>query len=102
MYLGSLYRPLDKIDNDCLEEFNLSLERIMSNRNGHVLIGGGFNCGDIENDASTPWVQKRLTIQQLKDIIGEHCLTQVVNIRIQGMPPIGKADHDLVYIEYDI
>ena len=57
--------------------------------------------------------------QQLLDIIGEHCLTQVVNIpmrldktldllctnpvnRVKGMPPIGEADHDLVYIEYDI
>ena len=56
------------------------------------------------------------------DIIGEHCLTQVVNIpthndktldllftnapspvnRVKGMPPIGKADHDIVYVEYDI
>ena len=67
-------------------------------------------------------VQKRQTQQQLLDIIGEHCLTQVVNIptrldktldllftnvpspinRVKGMPPISKADHDLVYIEYDI
>ena len=22
--------------------------------------------------------------------------------RVKGMPPIGKADHDIVYIEYDI
>ena len=56
------------------------------------------------------------------DIIGEHCLTQVVNIptrndktldllftntpspvnRVKGMPPFGKADHDIVYVEYDI
>ena len=52
----------------------------------------------------------------------EHCLTQVVNIpslndktldlflsnvtspvnRVNGMSPIGKADHDIVYVEYDI
>ena len=56
------------------------------------------------------------------DIIGEHCLTQVVDIpwlndktldllftnipspvnRVNGMHPIGKADHDIVYVEYDI
>ena len=50
----------------------------------------------------------------------EHCLTQVVNIPtrndktldllftnfpspvniVKGMPPIGKADHDIVYVEY--
>ena len=83
-----------------------------------------FNCGDIEwSTMQVPHgVQKRQTQQQLLDIIGEHCLTQVVNIpmrlhktiyllftnvpspvnRFKGMPPIGKADHDLVYIEYDI
>ena len=66
--------------------------------------------------------KKRQSQQQLLDIIGEHCLTQVVNIptrndrtlnllftnapspvnRGKGMPPIGKADHDIVYVEYDI
>ena len=124
LYLGSFYRPPDKIDNDYLEEFTISLGRIMSNRNARVLIGGDFNCGDIEwSTMQVPHeVQKRQTQQQLLDIIGEHCLTQVVNIhtrldktldllftnvpcpvnRVKGMPPIGKADHDLVYIEYDI
>ena len=56
------------------------------------------------------------------DIIGEHCLTKVVNIptrndktlhllftnalspvyRVKGMPRIAKADHEIVYVEYDI
>ena len=96
----------------------------MSNRNAHVLIGGDFNCGDIEwSHMKVPQgVQKRQSQQQLLDIIGEHCLTQVVDIpmrndktldllftnfpspvnRVKGMPPIGKADHDIVYVEYDI
>ena len=59
---------------------------------------------------------------QLLEITQEHCLSQVVNIhtredktlnllltnspspvnRVKGMPPIGKADHDIVYVEYDI
>ena len=67
-------------------------------------------------------VQKRQSQQQLLDIIGEHCLTQVVNIpthngkaldllftnaqspvnRVNGMFSIGKADHDIVYVEYDM
>ena len=94
------------------------------NRNAHVLIGGDFNCGDIEWSTMqvSHGVQKRQTQQKLLDIIGEHCLTQVVNIptrldktlyllftnfpspvnRVKGVPPIGKADHDIVYIEYDI
>ena len=95
----------------------------MSNRNAHVLIGD-FNCGDIEwSHMKVPQgVQKRQSQQQLLDIIGEHCLTQVVDIptrndktldllftnfpspvnRVKGMPPIGKADHDILYVEYDI
>ena len=53
----------------------------MSNRNAHVLVGD-FNCGDIEwsNMQVPQGVQKRQSQQQLLDIIGEHCLTQVVNI----------------------
>ena len=124
LYLGSFYRPPDEIDNDYLEEFNSPLSRIMSNRNAHVLVGGDFHCGDIEwNHMQVPHgVQKRQSQQKLLDIIGEHCLTQVVNIptrndktldlhftnapspvnRVKGMPPIGKADHDIVYVEYDI
>ena len=126
LYLGSFYRSPhpDKIDNECLEEFNSSLSRIMSNRNAHVLVGGDFNYGDIEwSHMQIPHeVQKRQSQQQLLDIKGEHCLTQVVNIptrndktldqlftnapspvnRVKGMPSIGKADHDIVYVEYDI
>ena len=63
-------------------------------------------------------VPKQLTQQQLLDIRGEHCLTQVVNIpmrrdktldllftnvpppvkRVKEVPTIGKADHNLVYM----
>ena len=59
---------------------------------------------------------------QLLEITKDHCLSQVVNIhtredktldllltnspspvnRVKGMPPIVKADHDIVYVEYDI
>ena len=48
LYLGSFYRSPDKIDNAYHEEFNISLGRIMSNKNTHVLTGGDFNCLDIE------------------------------------------------------
>ena len=72
----------------------------------------------MESHASTSWGTKRQSQQQLLDIIGEHCLTQVVNIptrndktldqlftnapnpvnRVKGMPQIGKADHNIVYV----
>ena len=67
-------------------------------------------------------VPNRRVQGQLLEIAQEHCLAQVVNIhtradktldllltnspspvnRVKGMPPIGKADHDIVYVEYDI
>ena len=59
---------------------------------------------------------------QLLELINDYCLSQVVKIptrndrtldllftnspspvsRVKGMPPIGKADHDIIYVEYDI
>ena len=66
---------------------------------------------------------KGLKVQcQLLELIKDHYLSQVVKIptrndrtldllftnspspvnRVKGMPPIGKADHDIIYVEYDI
>ena len=67
-------------------------------------------------------VPQRQVQSQLLEIVQDHCQSQVVNFhnredktldplltnspspvnRVKGMPPIGKADHDIVYIEYDI
>ena len=67
-------------------------------------------------------VPNRRVQSQLFEIIQEHCLPQVVNIhtredkildllftnvpspvnRIKGMPPIVNADHNIVYVEFDI
>ena len=54
--------------DEYLEELNSSLSRIMSNRDAHVLVGGDFNCGDIEwSHMQVPHgVQKRQSQQQLK------------------------------------
>ena len=94
----------------------------MSSRIAHVLVGGDFNCSDIE------WSHMQVPHGIQKDSlssnfwIGKHCLTQVVNIptrndkaldllfthapspvnRVNGMPPTGKADHDIVYVNHDI
>ena len=124
LYLGSFYRPPKRIEEEYLMEFNKSLTRIMSNKNAHVLVGGDFNCGDIEwSTMQVPEGVPQRPIQcQLLEIAQDHCLSQVVNIhtrndktldllltnspspvnRVKGMPPIGKADHDIVYVEYDI
>ena len=76
----------------------------------------------MEPNASNSWSKKKQSQQHLLYIIGEHCLTQVVNTpkrndktldllftnvpfpvnRVKIMPPIDKADHDFVCVEYDI
>ena len=122
LYLGSFYRPPNRTEKEYLEAFNISLTRIMSNKNAHVLVGGDFNCGNSEwSTMQVPeGVPQRQVQSQLLEI--DHCLSQIVNFhtredknldllltnspspvnRVKGMPPIGKADHDIVYIEYDI
>ena len=127
MYLGSFYRPPNRkpeIEKEYLEAFNQSLTRKMSNKNAHVLVWGDFNCGNIEwSTMQVPeGVPNRRVQNQLLEIAQDHCLSQVVNIhtredktldllltnspspvnQVKGMPPIGKADHDIVYVEYDI
>ena len=96
----------------------------MANKNAHVLLGGDFNCGDVEwSTMRVPeGVPQRPVQSQLLEIIKDHCLSQVVKIptrndrtldllftnspspvnRVKGMPPIGKADHDIIHVEYDI
>ena len=82
------------------------------------------DCGDIEwSTMQVPEGVPQMQVQcQLLEIAQDHCLTPVVNVhtrndktldllltnspspvnRVKGMPPIGKADHDIVYVEYDI
>ena len=94
----------------------------MSNKNAHVLVGGDFNSGNIEwstmrvpeggtaKASSIPTLRncsRSLPIPNFhtrEDKTLDLLLTNSpspVN-RVKGMPPIGKADHDIVYIEYDI
>ena len=61
--------------------FNSSLTRIMSNNNAHVLVGGDFNCGNIDwNTMQVPeGVPQRQVQSQLLEIVQDHCLSQIVN-----------------------
>ena len=74
----------------------------------------------MESRASTTGGTKKAVSTKLLDIIVEHCLTQVVNIPtrndktldllftnfpspvniVKEIPPIDKADHNIVYVEY--
>ena len=69
-------------EKEYLETFNISLTRIMSNKNAHVLVGGDFNCGNIKwSSMQVPeGVPQRQVQSQLLEIVQYHCLSQVVNI----------------------
>ena len=125
-YLGSFYRPPPPrcIDSAYLTELNESLTMIMAYKNAHVFLGGDFNCRNVEwSTMQVPeGVPQRQVQCQLLELIKDHCLSQVVKIptrndrtldllftnspspvnRVKGMPPIGKADHDIIVVEYDI
>ena len=82
LYLGSFYRPPRCIDSEYLTELNKSLTRIMANKNAHVLLGGDFNCGNVEWSTMqvTEGVPQRPVQSQLLEIIKDHCLSQVLKI----------------------
>ena len=96
----------------------------MANKNARVLLGGDFNCGGFEWSTMQvlEGVSQRHVQSQLLELIKDHCLSQVVKVttrndraldllftnspsrsnRVKGMPPIDKADHDIIYVKYDI
>ena len=53
----------------------------MSNKKAHVLVGGDFNCGNIDwSTMQVPeGVPQRQVQSQLLEIVQDHCLSQVVN-----------------------
>ena len=96
----------------------------MAYKNSHVLIGGDLNCEDIDwNKLYVHLGMPRGQVQShLVDIVQEHCLSQVIDIptrqertldilltnnptpvtRVKSMPSVGRADHDIVLVEYGI
>ena len=81
LYLGSFYRPPRCIDSEYLTELNKSLTRIMANKNAQVV--------------KIPTCKDRTL-----DLLFTNSPSPVN--RVKGMPPIGKADHDIIHVEYDI
>ena len=83
LYLGSFYRPPNhkpEIEKVYLEAFNQSLTRIMTNKNVHVLVGGDFNCGNIEwSTMQVPeGVSNRRVQSQLLDIAQDQPMETVL------------------------
>ena len=94
LYLSSFYRPPNKTQPDYLHQFNESLRRIMTNKSAQIVVGGDFNCWDIDwgNMFVPPGANQCHTQKQLVDIVKEHCLNQVVDIptRQDLRPPSDK------------
>ena len=120
--VGSYYRPPSD-DGTSLENLNSSLTKIKNISNSNIWLGGDFNLGHI--DWSVPSIiagkPEQKLHQQLLDIAFDHNLQQMVDIetrkdrtldlfftnnpssvnKMTTLPPIGKADHDIVYLEID-
>ena len=62
----------------------------MTNKNAHVLLGGDFNCGNVEwSTMQVPeGVPQRQVQCQLLELIKDHCLSQVVKIPTRNEFPI--------------
>ena len=121
LYIGAFYRPPDS-DVTTLENLDQSLHRLTHRTNGNIWLGGDFNAPHINWPLLevTPLAgTKRQIYQRLIDISLHHNIEQVIDKPTRGdnildlfltnnksalqhfetLPPIGKADHDIVYIE---
>ena len=119
--IGALYRQPDS-DVTTLETLNQSLQRLTHRTNGNIWLGGDFNAPHINWPLLevTPLAgTKRQIDQRLIDISLHHNIEQIIDKPTRGdnildlfltnnksalrnfetLPPIGKADHDIVYIE---
>ena len=121
LHIGAFYRPPDS-DVTTLENLNQSLQRLTRRTNGNIWLGGDFNAPhnnwpllEVTPLAGT----KRHIFERLIDISLHHNIEQIIDKQTKGenildlfltnnksalqnfetLPPIGKADHDIVYIE---
>ena len=120
LIVGSYYRPPSD-NGTSIEQLKISLDRINQNTKSTIILGGDFNLGHINWDipCTIPSKPDIKLHEQLLNIINEHSLEQIVkkptrgdrtldliltNIpsivnKVETMPPIGNADHDIVYAE---
>lgn len=119
-YICAYYRPHPD-DDISLDPLNASISRINANSKSIIIVGGDFNLGHMnwETHSVIPGKPNQKQHQQLLDIINDHGLKQVVNEptrndktldlimtnypsivdKIETIPPLGEADHDIVSLE---
>jgi hypothetical protein len=121
--VASYYRPPSD-DGTSLDQLNISLSRLDKTNSSNIWVGGDFNLGNIDWSIPSFITGKpdaKQHHQQLLDIIADHNLHQVTDKPTQNertldlllmnnpsnlnklctLPPIGLADHDIVYAEID-
>ncbi|XP_069106616.1 uncharacterized protein [Argopecten irradians] len=121
--IGSYYRPpSDK--GHSLDQLEISMKRLGHNNNTITFISGDFNLPHIDwqNNTTIPGKTDTKLHQQLLDIIDDNSLTQMTTNTTRGdhildltltnrpsivnktetSPPIGKADHDIIFTEIDV
>ena len=120
LLICSYYRP-EPDDTTSLPLLNESLSRINPNSKSIIVVGGDFNLGYMDWDIPCVITGKPNLEQHklLLDILNDHSLTQIVNVptrqgrildllltnypsivdKLETIPPIGQADHDIVYTE---
>ena len=121
LYLCSFYRP-DDADHESLKKFGESLDRLSTNPNAHVLIGGDFNFPGFEWETET--LKPKATAvgqhREFLELIRDHGLEQMVTeptrlnntldlilTNTPGLVPrvetvMGVSDHEIVYCKYNI
>lgn len=123
LIIGCFYRPPSD-NGHALDQLRESLNRINTNAQATVLLGGDFNLGHIDWSipAVIPGKPDHAQHISIIDIINDFSLEQIVNKPTRGerildliltnkptsfndskiLPPIGKSDHDIVFVECNI
>jgi hypothetical protein len=123
LVIGCFYRPPSD-NGQALDQLRGSLNRINTNAQSTVLLGGDFNLGHIDWSVPSviPGKPDHALHASMLDMINDFSLEQIVNKPTHGertldliltnkptsfndtkiLPPIGKSDHDIVFVECDI
>ena len=120
LLLSSFYRSQPN-DDVSIEKVNQSLRRLNPNSKSIIIVSGDFNLGNIDwtSSSTIPGKPNAKQHQDLLDLIADHSLTQIVDKpsrndktldlvitnyqstvdNLETIPPIGKADHDILSLE---
>ena len=119
LYVGSFYMPHRNIEG--INELNHSLSKLNSNSPKNILLGGDFNCQDIDWDTNVQHDQctDRNVQESLIDLANDNSLSQIhrettrenklLDLIFTSNPSLAKSssipgisDHDITISYFDI